>query len=226
MYGKTDIRMYRYHYCLLTMKKILFVLLAFSSYFSVSAQEAKTLFVQMPDSLSPLLTAVNRADCIDFLESKMKAQVDNRFGHKSEMTELSKDYIKMQMSPQVSWQMKLLATSDSTKVICTVTTACAPICDSRIQFYTTDWKEIAASNYLTLPVLEDFLLTSDSLVTEDLTHARSHIDMFLMQADLSKSDDTLTFTFTTPEYMEKETAEKLKPFIRRPLQYSWNSNHF
>ncbi|MCZ4238217.1 DUF3256 family protein, partial [Staphylococcus equorum] len=45
------------------MKKILFILLAFSFYFSVSAQEAKTLFVQMPDSLSPLLTAVNRADC-------------------------------------------------------------------------------------------------------------------------------------------------------------------
>ncbi len=156
----------------------------------------------------------------------MRAQVENRFGHKSEMTELSKDYLKMQMSPQVSWQMKLLATSDSTKVICTVTTACAPICDSRIRFYTTDWKELAVSDYLTLPVLEDFLLPSDSLVTEDLTHARSQIDMFLMKADLSKHDDTLTLTLTTPEYMEKETAEKLKPFIRRPLLYPWKSNHF
>ena len=28
------------------------------------AQEAKTLFVNMPDSLSPLLTKVNREDCI------------------------------------------------------------------------------------------------------------------------------------------------------------------
>ena len=35
------------------------------------AQEAKTLFVNMPDSLSPLLTKVNREDCIDFLESKI-----------------------------------------------------------------------------------------------------------------------------------------------------------
>ncbi len=54
----------------------------------------------MPDSLSPLLTKVNREDCIDFLESKMKAQVENRFGKKSEMTDLSKDYIRMQMSAQ------------------------------------------------------------------------------------------------------------------------------
>ena len=36
-------------------------------------KKPKTLFVNMPDSLSPLLTKVNREDCIDFLESKMKS---------------------------------------------------------------------------------------------------------------------------------------------------------
>ena len=35
---------------------------------ALQAQEAKTLFVNMPDSLSPLLTKVNREDCIDFLD--------------------------------------------------------------------------------------------------------------------------------------------------------------
>ena len=57
--------------------------------------------------------------CIDFLESKMKAQVENRFGKKSEMTDLGKDYIRMQMSVQSTWQMKVLALNDSTNVICT-----------------------------------------------------------------------------------------------------------
>ena len=91
---------------------------------ALQAQEAKTLFVNMPDSLSPLLTKVNREDCIDFLESKMKAQVENRFGKKSEMTDLGKDYIRMQMSVQSTWQMKVLALNDSTNVICTVSTVC------------------------------------------------------------------------------------------------------
>lgn len=101
---------------------------------SLQAQEAKAVFVNMPDSLSPLLTKVNREDCIDFLESKMRAQVENRFGKKSEMTDLSKDYIRMQMSPQTTWQMKLLALNDTTNIICTISTACAPACDSRIHF--------------------------------------------------------------------------------------------
>ena len=116
----------------------------------------------MPDSLSPLLTKVNREDCIDFLESKMKAQVENRFGKKSEMTDLSKDYIRMQMSSQSTWQMKVLALNDSTNVICTVSTACAPACDSSIRFYTDDWKPLTASLYITLPVMGDFLNTPDS----------------------------------------------------------------
>ncbi len=119
------------------------------------AQEAKTLFVNMPDSLSPLLTKVNREDCIDFLESKMKAQVENRFGKKSEMTDLSKDYIRMQMSSQSTWQMKVLALNDSTNVICTVSTACAPACDSSIRFYADDWKPLTASLFITLPVMGD-----------------------------------------------------------------------
>ena len=207
------------------MKQIAFIisLFTFICSMSVAAQEAKTLFINMPDSLSPLLTAVNRADCIDFLESKMKAQVDNRFGRKSEMKELTKDYIRMQMSPQTDWQMKVLAVNDSTQVICTISTACAPVCDSSIRFFTTSWRELPASDFITLPSMDDYFSPSDSVAY--LT-ARIHADMLLVKADLSKGDHAITFTFTTPEYMEKETAEKLKPFLRRPIVYSWNDGRF
>ena len=53
------------------MKKLtMFLCLACAWMCSLQAQEAKTFFKNMPDSLSPLLTAVNRADCIDFLDRK------------------------------------------------------------------------------------------------------------------------------------------------------------
>lgn len=108
-----------------TLTLLLFIL-GISSSFSVGAQEAKTVFVNIPDSLCPLLSSVNRADCIDFIESKMKAQVTNRFGGKSEMTELSPDYVSLQMSDASNWQMKLLPLNDTTKVVCAVSTVCAP----------------------------------------------------------------------------------------------------
>ena len=130
---------------------IAFFIIGLFTFVSSQAQEAKTLFINVPDSLCPLLTKVNREDCIDFLSSKMKAQVENRFGQKSEMTDLSKDYIRMQMTPETTWQMKVLALNDTTNVICTVATACAPACDSSIRFYTTDWKPLTADSFITLP---------------------------------------------------------------------------
>lgn len=209
------------------MKKLtMFLCLACAWMCSLQAQEAKTYFKNMPDSLSPLLTSVNRADCIDFLESKMKAEVTNRFGGKSEMTELTPDYIHLQMTPQSSWQMKLLATNDSTKLICTVSTACAPACDSDVHFYTTRWEELPAASFLTLPEMKDFLAIPDTLQDYEIKDAGEQADMLLMKADLSGKDNALTFTFATPDYMNKEAAEKLKPYLRQPVVYDWKESKF
>lgn len=205
---------------------IVFIATGIFTLTSVRAQNAKQLFVGMPDSIAPLLTSVNRADCIDFLESKMKAQVDNRFGSKSEMTELGKDYIHMQMTPQSVWQMKLLALNDSMNVVCVINTACAPACDSSVLFYTPDWKPLSTSDFITFPSLDDFLTAPDSTAIYAFEEAHRSADILLMKADLNKENTELTVTLTTPEYMSKETAEKLMPFLRRPIVYSWKNGAF
>lgn len=209
-------------------KTSLLLFLALAGMGTLQAQEARTCFVNMPDSLSPLLSSVNRADFIDFLDSKMKAEVTNTFGGKSEMTELSSDYIRVKMTGQSTWQMKLLPVNDSTKVICTISTVCAPACDSHIRFYTTAWEELPASTYLPdLPATDDFVAeVPDSADVYQYQSVRRQADMLLLKADLSAEDTRLTLTFTTPDYMEKQAAEKLKPFLRRPLSYSWTGKGF
>lgn len=209
------------------MKKLtMFLFLASAWFCSMQAQEAKTYFKNIPDSICPLLTSVNRADFIDFLDSKMKAEVTNRFGGKSEMTQLTPDYISIQMSPQSTWQMKLLATSDTTQIICTVSTVCAPACDSDVHFYTPDWEKLSAAPFLALPVMKDFLSLPDSVQNYEVRDAGQQADMLLMKADLSAQNNSLTFTFTTPDYMDKETAEKLKPYLRRTMVYDWKGSKF
>ena len=207
-------------------KLIVFLFVAGMGIGSLSAQLAKTCFTNMPDSLSPLLTAVNRADFIDFLESKMKAEVTNRFGGKSEMTELTSDYIRVQVTPQSTWQMKLLSVNDSTRLICTVSTVCAPACDSSIRFYTTDWKPLTDHSFITLPVMSDFLITPDSASIYEFDEASRSADILLMKVDMNKENTELAVTLSTPDYMSKETAEKLKPFLRRPIVYQWKNGAF
>lgn len=210
------------------LKTLMLLLLAGTA--AVQAQEAKQCFVNMPDSLCPLLTAVNRADFIDFLESSMKAEVTNNLGGKSEMTELAPDYLCVKVTPQSTWQMKLLPVNDSTRVICTVATVCAPACDSHIRFYTTAWQELPAGSYLpSLPVMADFLPEASEAADSSYTcrDAIARADMLLMKADLSAREPSLLFTLTTPDYMDRESAEKLKPLLRRPaVRYVWKEGSF
>ena len=191
------------------------------------AQNMKSVFIAMPDSITPLLSQVNKEDCVDFLDSNMKAEVTNRFGGKAEMKVLTDDYVLMQTTPGSTLEMKLFPVNDSTKVVCMVKTVCASVCDSEIRFYASDWsKELSMDDFLQRPDVEAFYLPQDS-ITEEYTLTRKKADMDLMKASLSKDDASLTFIYTTPEYMNKEDKEKLLPSLRKePIVLQWQDGKF
>ena len=194
---------------------------------SVVAQDMKTVFVAMPDSVTPLLTKVNREDCIDFLDSNMKAVVKNRFGNVAEMKVLTDDYVLMQTSEVGMLEMKLLPLADSTKVICMVKTVNVPVADSSVRFYTSDWsQQLDVKEFLQLPSMDAFFLPNDSLKDEAIL-TRKKADMHLMKAQLSKEDTSLTFTYTTPDYLNEEDREKLSPHLRKePIVLRWSEGKF
>ena len=191
------------------------------------AQNMNSVFIAMPDSITPLLSQVNKEDCVDFLDSNMKAEVTNRFGGKTEMKVLTDDYVLMQTTPGSTLEMKLFPVNDSTKVVCMVKTVCASACDSEIRFYASDWsKELSMDDFLQRPDVEAFYLPQDS-ITEEYTLTRKKADMDLMKASLSKDDASLTFIYTTPEYMNKEDKEKLLPSLRKePIVLQWQDGKF
>lgn len=210
------------------MKKILFLAGMLFCCLSMQAQDMKSLFVALPDSLSPLLTEVNRADFGDFLASNMKAEVKNRLGNTSEMLKMTDDYLELKLTEVSTVEMKLLPLNDSVKVICVVHTFKGPASDSHISFYDTSWKKLSAGQFLTLPKEDDFYRQPVSEVQADsLKNLRVRADMFLLKANLSATNRILSFTYATPEYLDKETAEEIKPFlVAEPLKYFWQEGRF
>ncbi|MGO5523345.1 DUF3256 family protein [Phocaeicola plebeius] len=192
------------------------------------AQDLKTLFVALPDSLSPLLTEVNRADFGDFLESGMKAEVKNRFGNMSEMTKLTSDYLFLKTTSASTLELKLLPLNDSVKVICAVSTYSAPAADSQITFYDTNWHELPLPDFLQLPQEDEFYLTPASTAQADsLKNLRAYADMYLWKAELSSDKPVLKFTYTTPDYLDKETAKDLRPYLKsQPVCLEWKEGKF
>jgi hypothetical protein len=83
-------------------------LLAFTSQASAQDLKISEVFKQMPDSLMPYLTANNRLDFIDFMDSNMKAEVSNMTGGTSEMTALTDDSLSIRMSDALRVDMMLM----------------------------------------------------------------------------------------------------------------------
>ena len=209
------------------MRKVLLLVVSVLCGISASAQDMKSVFIAMPDSITPLLTKVNKEDFVDFLDSNMKAEVKNRFDGTAEMKVLTEDYTLVQTSEIGTLEMKLLPVNDSTKVICMVKTVCASACDSDVRFYTSDWsKELDAASLLQRPSADVFFLPNDTLSEEGVL-IRKKADMHLMKVSLSKDNPTLTFIYTTPDYLNQEDKEKLLPHLRKePVVLEWKDGKF
>lgn len=209
------------------MKRTLFIIGMLIGVLSLHAQDMKTLFIAMPDSVAPLLTKVNREDCVDFLASNMKAEVKNRFGKISELKKLTDDYLFLQTTGSSSMEMKLLPLNDSVKVICVVNTVCGPACDSEVHFYNTQWQQLAKSDFIQLPSVDAFYLPVDTLTDEGYAVIREKADMELVKATLSEDQPIISFTYTTPDYLAKSEREKLVAYIKKePIIYEWKEGRY
>ena len=133
------------------MKKVLTFFLLFYFTFVSAQTRMRDYIVQMPDSVMPLLTTVNRADCVDFVEAGMEAKVTNRLGGTSELLTLTDDYALWQYTTVSLVETKLLPLADSTLVVCMVRTVLQPVPDSDIAFFDREWKPLPTSLFVTLP---------------------------------------------------------------------------
>lgn len=192
----------------------------------IGAQDMRTLLVAMPDSILPLLTKNNRMDCVDFVDSKMKAEVKNRLDKVSELKVLTKDYLLLQMTSQSTVEIKLLSVNDSAKVVCVVRTVCAPVCDSVVEFYDISWKRLKTADYIACPLVDSFFRNP---AQTDLPYQllREKADVDLIKASLSVERAVIRFEYTTPDYLSEDDREKIRPYLRKdPLVYSWTDGKF
>lgn len=166
----------------------------------------REMISSMPDSVLPLLTQVNRVDCIDFREADMQARVTNRMGGTTELTALTDVFALWQYTEATVYEMRLLPVNDSTSVLCVVHTVLTPMPDSEIFFYSESWAPIPSGNFV-------------SLVSADDEWARRELS-------LSADTDTLSVTLHKETYVmnEDETASVVSSSI--PYLYVWSGSRF
>ena len=203
------------------MRKIIYILTILAFATQTNAQEMRTIFTEMPDSIIPLLTHSNRADCVDFLDAKMRARVTNRMDGDSELLQLTPDYLKMKLTDHTFLQMKLLPRSSGDTIICMINTVCAEANDSRIRFYTKKWQTInPATELFKKPYIKDFFTADGSL--EKILRIT---DIYLVELTLSPSETTMQASYTMPAYMSRKDSTFVTKNMH-PIEYRWTGKTF
>lgn len=209
------------------MKRLILFILFCACVTGVKAQEMDALFVSMPNRYIPQLDDAWRKDLIDLYNSGKEAKLKNTMAGFSTLEKLTSDYLLLQTTERSTVEMKLLPLVNNTYVICMITTIKGPIPDSQVEFFTTDWEPLSSSDLFT-PVTADWFIQEDADRNSlAFIEATSRLDMDLIHYTLSPDDLTLTATYTTPLYLEKEAQEKVKPFLKEnPRIYHWKKSHF
>lgn len=209
------------------MKRILFSILLSVFALGVGAQEMDALFVSMPDSNIPQLENAWRKDLVDLYKSGKEAKLKNTMNGFSTLKKLTSDYLLLEVTERSRIEIKLLPLVNNTNVVCFVRTVSGPVADSRVDFFTTEWVPLDASDLFT-PVSADWFIKEDAdRGSTDFLSATSRLDMDLIEYRLSPDSLTLTATYNTPLYLSKEDRDKVIPFIKEsPKVYTWEKHHF
>ena len=203
------------------MRKFLFViiLLLGSAVLKLSAQDMRSIFLNAPDDIFPLLTKNCRADLVDFIDAGMKAKVMNDFDGTSVLESIDDDYLLLATTASSTMQLKLLPIQNDT-IICMVKSVKAEAVDSRIFFYDLNWTLLDGSGMFIQPEIEDFF--KPDVATEKIADI---CDMYLVSLMLDRDDNSLVAEYTMPAYMSAEDAEKVTPVLRK-LVYNWDGESF
>lgn len=205
----------------------LYLLLFFTAFPVLKAQNMGTVFSNIPDEHVPHLEAAWRKDLIDLYTTGKQATLKNTMNGTSSLLKLTDNYLLLQSTERSTMEMKLLPLVNNTAIVCLVTTVSGPVADSRVSFFTTEWQPLPAEDLFT-PVTKEWFINEGADKTSDAyKDAVSRLDMELIRYNLSPDSLTLTATYTTPLYLNGEEREKLAPYIKEsPRLYTWETSRF
>jgi hypothetical protein len=180
---------------------------------SAEAQTIKEIFITIPDVTLLPLSADHRMDLVDLYTEGLEAAVQNSFGDTVVLNHLTDNYLSIQ-SGNATTEIFLLTLVNESQIIGLIQTICAPVCDSRLEFYTPKWKTLDTDLFISLEDKSWFTGTDAGFPVLDITLMEFHFDT---------KKQCLLQTYNTPGYANPEIMQPLRTKTRI---YQWNGIRF
>lgn len=205
------------------MKKICFILSLLAMTLGLQAQNIAPLVIAMPDDMLVGITLDQRKSLISPESDTAQVAVVNVMGDTVKRLGFSEDFISLQTSNPGTLQVKLLPLVNNTQILGLITTVCGPACDSKIDFYTTDWKPLAQSDLFPQISKDDFLKNDIDRTSEAFQNAYATLDMTPVKLSFSATDKNITAVYDIKSYLSKQDYDQILPFLKEtPVVYTWD----
>ena len=207
--------------------KIVFIILLLGATVRfVEAQTVGEMFIKMPESELLTLTASHRSDLINLYKAGKNATIKNRFEDSCSIISMKEEYLQIRTGNH-TLEMFLLPMINDSKIIGLIQTVCAPVCDSQLEFFTTSWKKLTTSVFISFAGKYDFLKEGVNREEEKVKNALIPLDIFLMQLRYNPENRELQQFYTTPDYLSETDRIAVKPYlIDVPKRFKWNLTRF
>lgn len=208
----------------MVMKKILFMLLLSSCVLCGSAKSMRELWVGLPDSIAPYLSADQRQVMLNFIGMGLKGDASNSFGGKCVVDTLTDDYMHVTLSERSALTIKRLPAMQGDSVICLVHTWSAPDKESKAELYSQNWQLIGPAVDSSVDLRSQLLVRPDTMTQADFNRLLTQIDFSMVSYKLNANASTLVANIAIPTD-EKSQKTAFQPVVRLTT-LKWNGITF
>jgi len=196
------------------------ITLLFISLFVISglhAQTAQEAFLSLPESMLIDLNVNARKDLVDLYQASQEAVVENLLGDSVSIEKMTPDYLLLKAG-NGNLQIIVLQMVNDSKLYCLIQTVCAPVCDSRIEFYSVSWKQLDTYTFITPFPQTDFIRTIDNSPLPDRV---------FMQYIYLPETSSLQQICNTPQSLSTEDQKTIQVLLKENVkEFKWNGFRF
>jgi hypothetical protein len=199
------------------MKKKAILIISLFVFHTMQAQTVKDIFISLPESILPDLSSNARLDLIDLYEAGREAHLLNSFEDSVSIEKLTQDYLLLK-SGKNSFQLIVLQMINESKLYCIIHTVCAPLCDSRMEFYSVSGNKLDSGIFFPSVDQTSLLKEKEGFPAPDIS---------LVQLTYDAETSTLHQTGNTFKNQSMEDQERNRQNIQNEnREYKWNGIRF
>ncbi len=219
-------------------RRIIGSILALSISFALTAQDIVDAFISMPNEYYLSLPSAQREELVKAYNEAQTHKGDsisterkNKFRGKSSITLIDTVHQKISVknSNNGKVDLKVLSSelSNDVKYYALIFTACAPICNSHIGFYNSNWKLLNFEIQSTTTIFDFLDIDKIKADNKDVKIIAEKFDIVFIEIQFVENENSIKTTLNSGNYLDKENYEKLKSYLKGDkILYTWKNDKY